>query len=119
MFGWLFGTDKKEEPHWTVIYAEDGAVIGMMVQASFGIDIRGLAATDPADLLQGRELYRATGLQGVLESDFFAWPNEVGGNPLLQTLARRVARFSNRADSNRTAIMNRARSLIFRLLATT
>ena len=71
-----------------------GAVIGMMVQASFGIDIRGLAATDPADLLQGRELYRATGLQGVLESDFFAWPNEVGGNPLLQTLARRVARFN-------------------------
>ena len=71
-----------------------GAVIGMMVQASFGIDIRGLAATDPGDLLQGRELYRATGLQGVLESDFFAWPNEVGGNPLLQTLARRVARFN-------------------------
>ncbi len=49
-----------------------GAVIGMVVQASFGIDIRSLAATDPADLLQGRELYRATGLQGVLESDFFA-----------------------------------------------
>ncbi len=70
-----------------------GAVIGMVVQASFGIDIRHLAANDPADLLQGRELYRATGLQGVLESDFFAWPNEVGGNPLLQTLARRVARF--------------------------
>ena len=52
-----------------------GAVIGMVVQASFGIDIRRLAATDPADLLQGRELYRATGLQGVLESDFFTWPN--------------------------------------------
>ena len=33
----------------------------------------------PPDLLLGRELYRATGLQGVLESDFFAWPNEVGG----------------------------------------
>ena len=63
-------------------------------QASFGIDIRRLAETDPADLLQGRELYRATGLQGVLESDFFAWPNEVGGGPLLQTLARRVARFN-------------------------
>ena len=65
----------------------------MVVQASFGIDIRRLAETDPADLLQGRELYHATGLQGVLESDFFAWPNEVGGKPLLQTLARRVARF--------------------------
>ena len=71
-----------------------GAVIGMVVQASFGIDIRRLAENDPADLLQGRELFRATGLQGVLESDFFAWPSEVGGIPLLQTLARRVARFN-------------------------
>ena len=71
-----------------------GTVIGMVVQASFGIDIRSLAETDPSDLLQGRELYRATGLQGVLESDFFAWPIEVGGNPLLKTLARRVARFN-------------------------
>ena len=69
------------------------AVIGMVVQSSFGIDIRRLAETDPADLLQGRELGSATGLQGVLESDFFAWPNEVGGSPLLQTLARRLARF--------------------------
>ena len=71
------------------------AVIGMAVQASFGIDIRRLAETDPADLLLGtnHELFRATGLQGVLESDFFAWPNEVGGTPLVQTLARRVARF--------------------------
>ena len=69
------------------------AVIGMVVQASFGIDIRRLAETDSADLLQGRELHRATGLQGVLESDFFAWPNEVGGEPLLQTLACRLARF--------------------------
>ena len=69
------------------------AVIGMAVQASFGIDIRRLADTEPADLLLGHELFRATGLQGVLESDFFAWPNEVGGEPFLQTLARRVARF--------------------------
>ena len=68
-------------------------VIGMVVQASFGIDIRRLAETEPTDLLHGRELYRATGLQGVLESDFFAWPGEVEGTPLLQTLARRVARF--------------------------
>ena len=69
-------------------------VIGMVVQASFGIDIRRLAETDPTDLLHGRELFRATGLQGVLESDFFAWPGEVEGTPLLQTLARRVARFN-------------------------
>ena len=68
-------------------------VIGMVVQASFGIDISRLAETDPTDLLHGRELFQATGLQGVLESDFFAWLGEVEGTPLLQTLARRVARF--------------------------
>ena len=69
------------------------AVVGMVVQASFGIGIRELAESDPADLLQGRELYRRTGLQGVLESDFFSWPAEVGGLPLLKALAHRVARF--------------------------
>ena len=88
-----FTDDTEEMDDLFVRHTYLGAVIGMVVQASFGIDIRRLAATDPADLLQGRELYRATGLQGVLKSDFFAWPNEVGGNPLLQTLARRVARF--------------------------
>ncbi|MCY4560630.1 MAG: N-6 DNA methylase [Chloroflexi bacterium] len=86
-----------------------GAVIGMVVQASFGIDIRGLAENDPADLLQGRELHRATGLQGVLESDFFAWPVEVGGNPLLRTLARRVARFNwTEAPSDTAAVLYEA-----------
>ena len=89
-----FTDDTEEMDDLFVRHTYLGAVIGMVVQASFGIDIRRLAETDPADLLQGRELYRATGLQGVLESDFFAWPIEVGGNPLLQTLARRVARFN-------------------------
>ena len=70
------------------------AVIGMVVQASFGIDVYGLAETNPADLLYGREFRSNTGLQGVVESDFFAWPTEVeGGLPFVKTLARRVARF--------------------------
>ena len=69
------------------------AVIGIVVQASFGTDIYRLAETDPADLLHGREFRSKTGLQGVVESDFFAWPGEVGGLPLLRTLARRVAKF--------------------------
>ena len=69
------------------------AVIGMVVQASFGIDIRALAAANPADLVYGREFRNATGLQGVVDSDFFAWPAEVGGLPLLAAMARRVARF--------------------------
>ena len=69
------------------------AVIGMVVQASFGNDIYQLAEHDPADLLHGRDFRNKTGLQGVVESDFFAWPVEVGGLPLLKTLARRVSRF--------------------------
>ena len=69
------------------------AVIGMVVQASFGSDIYRLSETNPADLLHGRDFRSKTGLQGVVESDFFAWPTEVGGLPLLKTLAHRVARF--------------------------
>ena len=69
------------------------SVIGMVVQAYFGIDIRQMAETDPADLLEGRDFRSKTGLQGVVESDFFAWPTEVGGHALLKTIARRAAKF--------------------------
>ena len=69
------------------------AVIGMVVQASFGGDIYRLAETNSADLLNGLDFRSKTGVQGVVESDFFAWPVEVGGLPLLRTLAHRVARF--------------------------
>ena len=70
------------------------AVIGMVVQARFGIDVKERSENDPADLLYGREFRSKTGLQGVVESDFFAWPTEVdGGLPFVKTLARRVARF--------------------------
>ena len=68
-------------------------VIGMAVQASFGIDIRQVAEIDPSDLLRGRRFHDATGLNGIVESDFFAWPDEVGGHALIRALARRVARF--------------------------
>ena len=82
------------------------AVIGMVVQASFGGDIRRLAETDPADLLLGRDFRNKTGLQGVVESDFFAWPTEVGGLPLLRTLARRIARFDwNKAPTDIAAVL--------------
>ncbi len=82
------------------------AVIGMVVQASFGGDIRRLAENDPADLLLGRDFRSKTGLQGVVESDFFAWPTEVGGMPLLTTLARRIARFDwQKAPNDVAAIL--------------
>ena len=70
------------------------AVIGMAVQAAFGIDIRDVSAQEPADLLLGRRLRNATGLSGILESDFFAWPTEVaGGAEFIRQMADRVARF--------------------------
>ena len=82
------------------------AVIGMVVQARFGIDIRHLAETDTGDLLYGRDFRNKTGLQGVVESDFFAWPTEVGGLPMLKTLARRVARFAwEKAPNDIAAIL--------------
>ena len=82
------------------------AVIGMVVQASFGGDIRRLAETDTADLLLGRDFRSKTGLQGVVESDFFAWPTEAGGMPLLRTLARRIARFDwQKAPNDVAAIL--------------
>ena len=76
------------------------AVVGIVVQASFGIDIYALADTDPEDLLNGREFRSKTGLQGIVESDFFAWPAEVGGLPMLRTLARRISRFDWRKAPN-------------------
>ena len=82
------------------------AVIGMVVQASFGGDIKRLAENDPADLILGRDFRSKTGLQGVVESDFFAWPTEVGGLPLLRTLARRIARFDwQKAPNDVAAIL--------------
>ena len=71
------------------------AVIGLAVQATFGIDIAGAAEHDAVGLLKGRQLQNATGLHGIVESDFFAWPTEVaGGLPPIKTLARRIARFA-------------------------
>ena len=69
------------------------AVIGMVVQSYFGLDIRQMAENYPESLLDGRDFRNKTGLVGVVESDFFTWPLEVGGRPLLKTIARRVAKF--------------------------
>ena len=81
-------------------------VIGIVVQASFGIDIRQVAAQDPHDLVLGRRFRSDTGIEGVVESDFFAWPTEVGGGPFLKTLARRISRFNWRdAPENVAAIL--------------
>ena len=42
----------------------------------------------------GQKFRSDTGLEGVIESDFFAWPTEVGADGFLKALARRIARFN-------------------------
>lgn len=70
------------------------AVIGIAVQAAFGIDIHDLSTDEPDDLLHGRRLRSATGLNGIVESDFFAWPTEIsGGSEFIRQLSNRVGRF--------------------------
>ncbi|MCY4474346.1 MAG: N-6 DNA methylase [Chloroflexi bacterium] len=68
-------------------------VVGIVVQATFGMDVSQIAENDPEDLVTGRQFAENTGLHGVVESDFFAWPVEVGATALVRTIARRVARF--------------------------
>ena len=68
-------------------------VVGIVVQASFGMDVTEIAANDADDLVMGRQFAENTGLHGVIESDFFAWPVEVGATSLIRTIARRVASF--------------------------
>ena len=79
------------------------AVVGMIVQASTGIDIYQLGESDPKDLLIGRAFRRRTGLQGVVESDFFTWPAEFGGETIITAIARRVAKFDWNAAPNDVA----------------
>ena len=68
-------------------------VVGLAVQAAFGIPIVEQAEHDSEALLSGRVFVEATGVRGVVESDFFAWPAEVGGDVWLRAIARRIARF--------------------------
>ena len=76
------------------------AVIGMVVQVSMGFDIYKLAERDPKDLLIGRAFRLRTRLHGIVESNFFAWPAELGGDTIIRAIARRVARFDWDAAPN-------------------
>ena len=78
-------------------------VVGMAVQAAFGIDIRKQAVRDVRRLMTGEAFFTETGLRGVVESDFFAWPAEVGGEQWLTDLAGRVSRFDWRATESDVA----------------
>ena len=69
-------------------------MIGMITQATYGVDIERLSAYEPADLLIGRRFAADTGLNGVIESDFFTWLAEVdGGVDVIREMTAWVASY--------------------------
>ena len=75
-------------------------LIALILQAHFGIDIIHEADHAPDALLNGDTLYAHTNLKGVIESDLFQWPAEIGATHYIRSIARKVAQFdwSKRPD---------------------
>ena len=69
------------------------SLIALIVQARFEIDVKRHADNNPAALVNGEALRQATGLKGIIESDLFTWPLEVGETQHLRTIAAQAARF--------------------------
>ena len=78
-------------------------LVGVIVQAYFGIDVVAHAESGPSGLINGEELRRTTNLRGIIESDLFNWPLEVGQTDYLAVIARKVAEFDWRAGSDELA----------------
>lgn len=68
-------------------------VTALILQAHFGINVVQQAAANPAGLLNGATLNAHTGLKGVIESDLFQWPGEIGQTEYVRYIARKVAQF--------------------------
>ncbi|WP_419840048.1 N-6 DNA methylase [Candidatus Poriferisodalis sp.] len=69
-------------------------MIGMITQATYGVDVERLSAQDPLDLLVGRLFAADTGLVGVIETDFFTWLGEVdGGVDVIREMAAWTASY--------------------------
>ena len=75
-------------------------LIALILQAHFGIDIVHEADNAPEALLNGDTLHAHTNLKGVIESDLFQWPAEIGATQYIRSIARKVAQFdwSKRPD---------------------
>lgn len=86
-------------------------VVGLAVQAAFGIEIEAAANNDPVALLGGQLFVDQTGVSGVVESDFFTWPAEegpaeIGGGEWIRDLAKRIGWFNwNEAESDIARIL--------------
>ena len=85
------------------------ALIGIIVQAHFQIDIARYAHDAPHNLLNGEILRQHTGLKGITESDLFTWPLETNAPSYIGVIAGQVAKFNwdhNAADLAATLYQN-------------
>ena len=69
-------------------------LVGIIVQAYFGIDVAKYAKAEPQNLLDGEILRQHTGLKGITESDLFSWPLEIGELSYLGVIGVQVSRFN-------------------------
>ena len=76
------------------------ALVGLIVQARFGIDVARYADSEPARLLSGEILSRHTKLKNITESALFTWPLETGATLYLGVIADEVARFNWRQNAD-------------------
>ena len=90
-----------EEKDWLFVrHTYLTTLVSIIVQANFGIDVSACATNQPTNLVNGRELAENTNLKGIIESDLFSWPIEVGLTQYLRTIADQVSKFdwSERAE---------------------
>ena len=76
------------------------ALVGLIVQARFGIDVARYADSAPARLLSGEILSQHTKLKNITESALFTWPPEIGETLYLGVIADEVARFNWRQNAD-------------------
>ena len=69
-------------------------LISLIVQASYGIDVKYQAEVYPDGLLNGSILRASAGLVDVVESEPFRWPSEIGDRAYLSALAGKVMQFN-------------------------
>ena len=69
------------------------ALIALILQRHFGIEVEREADLNPEGLLDGSTLERFTGVKGVIESDLFLWANGVGETQYVRAIARKVSQF--------------------------
>ncbi len=93
--GEVVGTEATESLHSLFVrHTYLVTMIGMVTQATYGVDIEHLSAQDPMDLLVGRLFAADTGLVGVIETDFFTWLGEVdGGVDVIREMAAWTASY--------------------------